>query len=145
MLENDTLVFSSEKNSYIRDDLAQNWPQFKAKLAGIAKDNKGRSIVDVRFMFGEGRLRSRSVLTSVVLLTRDTSKPPFTKLSVKDALSFITKNDFCNPHQLVRTKEKQEERKQFFAELFKRVPIYLLNTIETPKESLERVKALLGD
>lgn len=145
LLENDTLVFSSEKNSYIRDDLAQNWPQFKAKLAGIAKDNKGRSIVDVRWMFGEGRLRSRSVLTGVVLLTRDKSKPPFAKLSVKDALSFIVTHDFCNPHQLVRTKEKLEERKQFFAELFKRVPIYLLNTIETPKESLERVTQLLGD
>jgi hypothetical protein len=35
-----------------------------------------------------------------------------------------------------------EKRKKFFAELFARAPVYLLNTIETPQQSLERLKLL---
>ncbi len=143
-LRNDVLAFSAEKNSYIRDDLAQNWPQFEQKLKGLVLDNKQRAIVDVKHMFGSDRVRSNSTLTGVVLLTRDKKNPtPWKKLSAKEALEFMVKNDFCNPHQLLRSKKKVDDRKKFFLELFGRVPVYLLNTIETPKESMQHLQKLM--
>ncbi|MBI2079751.1 hypothetical protein HYT84_03230 [Candidatus Micrarchaeota archaeon] len=144
VLENDILTFSSEKNSYIREDLAQIWPQFREKLDKIKKDNKGRAIVDIRRIFGGDRIRERSTLKVMVLLMREKGKPPLKKVNAKEALQFMLKNDFCNPHQLIRNKRKLEERKDFFFELFNRVPVYILNTIETPKESLDRLKSLIS-
>ncbi|MEK6979106.1 MAG: hypothetical protein AABW86_02700 [Candidatus Micrarchaeota archaeon] len=143
LMGEDTLVFSSEKNSYIRDDLAHNWPTLAAKLHGISKDAHGRSVVDVKHIFGEEKVRERSVMQAIVLLTREKGKQPFAKLTAMQAVAFLKKNDFCNPHQLRRDKKKMKTRAQFFSELFSRVPVYLLNTIETPKESLERIKGIL--
>lgn len=144
LMGEDTLVFSSEKNSYIRDDLAHNWPTLAAKLHGVAKDAHGRSVVDVKRIFGEDKVRERSVMQAVVLLTREKGEPPFRKMSAKAAVAFLKKNDFCNPHQLRRDAKKVKARGTFFGELFLRVPVYLLNTIETPKQSLERIKGILG-
>ncbi|MEK6982490.1 MAG: hypothetical protein AABX38_06155 [Candidatus Micrarchaeota archaeon] len=145
MMRNGTLVFSSEKNSYIRDDLASNWAEFKDKLLHLKKDNHGRSIADIKRIFGGDRIRESSALKSIILLRREKGKDVFKKLSATEALEFMLKNDFCNPHQLVRNKVKLLSRKEFFKELFSKVPVYLLNTIETPKQSLERIKRLAYD
>lgn len=144
MASNEVLVHSAEKNSYIRGDLAESWPQFRKKLEGIRKDRQDRAIVDVRRLFGGDRIRMHSTLTKTVLLARDKRLPTFSELKSAEAVDFMLRNDFCNPHQLVRTKEKLEKRKSFFAELFTRAPVYLLNTIETPRESLARLKKLMG-
>lgn len=141
--KNEVLVFSAEKNSYIREDLASNWPRFKQRLEGLKKDAKGRSIVDLKKAFGEDRLKESSVLKAIILLERNKNDKPFRKLTAKQAFQFMVKNDFCNPHQLVRTKPKVAQRKAFFKQLFARSPVYLLNTIETPRESLERVRSVL--
>ncbi|HIH23147.1 TPA: hypothetical protein HA238_05450 [Candidatus Micrarchaeota archaeon] len=143
LMGEDVIVFSSEKNSYIRDDLAHNWPTLAAKLHGAVKDAHGRSVVDVKRIFGEEKVRERSVMQAVVLLTRKKGEPPFRKLSAKEAVAFLKKNDFCNPHQLRRDAKKTKAREKFFSELFSRVPVYLLNTIETPKQSLERIKGII--
>lgn len=142
LMGKDNIVFSSEKNSYIRDDLAKNWPEFSKRLEGITKDDHGRSIVDVKRIFGEEKIRERSVMGAIVLLKRKKGEPVFVKLSQKEAINYMLKNDFCNPHQLVRNNKKLEARKAFFTELFSRVPVYILNTIETPEESLARIKGL---
>ncbi len=142
MTDGDTLVHSSEKNSYIRDDLASNWPAFAKKLRGLRLDRQRRAIVDVKRVFGGGRIRRNSTMSAFVILTREKGKPPMNRLSAKDATAFMVKNDFCNPHQLLRTKEKTAKRIAFFKELFSRVPVYLLNTVETPQESLERLKGI---
>ena len=141
--KNSVSVNSAEKNSYIGEDLTDNWKEYKERLKGIDVDNKGRAIVDVKRLFGYDRIRDMSVMKAVVLLTRDKTKPPFQKLKTKDAIEFMKKNDFCNPHQLVRTKEKINARIDFFQSLFDKLPVYLLNTIETPRESLERVRKVL--
>jgi serine kinase of HPr protein (carbohydrate metabolism regulator) len=137
---NDSLVYSSEKNSYIRGDLADAWPVYSPKLKGIKQDNRQRSIVDVKKLIGQDRIRHESNLVATVLLTRDKSLMPFRKLNAKEAIEFMLKNNFCNPHQLVKNKEKLDKRKKFFSELFRRAPVYLLNTIETPAESMQRIK-----
>ncbi len=142
LANDDTLVYSSEKNSYIRGDLAKSWGAYLSKLEGIRKDTQERAIVDVRRLLGGERIRTESTLVLTVLLTRDPKLPPLTKLSPEEALAFMLKNDFCNPHQLVRSKEKTAKRKEFFSVLLKRSPVYLLNTVETPEKSLERLKTL---
>lgn len=144
LADSDTLVYSSEKNSYIRADLVKSWPQYRERLRGMELDARERAVVDVRRLVGGERIRTDSTLALTVLLTRDKSLPPLTKLTPKDALAFMLKNDFCNPHQLVRSRKKMEKRKMFFADLFTRAPAYLLNTIETPQQSLDRLKKLTG-
>ena len=138
----DMVVHSSEKNSYIRGNIDKDWPAYARMFKRLKPryDNKGRAIMDVRMLFGEDKLKRESVMRAVVLLTRDKKEKPFRKLSAKEALSFVLKNDFCNPHQLVRSPKKKKLRTEFFKELFGRVPVYLLNTVETPAQSLARLK-----
>ena len=93
--------------------------------------------------FGSDRVEEESNLKVIVLLMRVRGKSPMKKLTPKEALKFMIKNDFCNPHQLVRNRKKLTMRIDFFKELFNRVPVYLLNTIETPQQSLERLKGTL--
>ena len=76
----------------------------------------------------------------MVLLERDKNHPPFLKLDIDEALDFMVGNDFCNPHQLIRNERKFKIRKNFFREVFSKQDVYLLNTIETPNESLNRIK-----
>jgi hypothetical protein len=138
----DVVVHSSEKNSYIRGNIDKDWPAYRKMFKRLKPkyDNKGRAIMDVRMLFGEDKLKSESVMGAVVVLTRDKKEKPFRRLSAKEALSFMLENDFCNPHQLVRSPRKKRMRVGFFRELFGRVPVYLLNTVETPAESLARLK-----
>jgi hypothetical protein len=143
LVDDDVLVFASERNSYIRCNLGDVWPEFRKKLKGIRTDSKNRAIIDVKRFLGGHSTRKNSMLSTIVILTRDKKLPPLQKLSRKKALEFMLKNDFCNPHQLVRSRGKIEKRRQFFAELFSKVPVYLLNTVETPEESLERLKGIL--
>lgn len=142
MTKNYIPVFSSEKNSYIRHDLAKAWPELHKKLHGLHLDSSNRAIVDVKSMFGSERIRSTSDLRAVVLLTRNRKLQPLKQLSAAEGVDFLLKNDFCNPHQLVRSAKKKEKRTQFFRELFAKVPVFLLNTIETPKESLLRLESI---
>jgi len=142
LTESDILVFSSEKNSYVRSDLAKTWPRLKKKLSGLKMDNKERAILDVRKLFGSDRIRKDSTLSLFVILMRKKGQLPLRKLSRKEALDFMLKNDFCNPHQLVRSKARIDQKKKFLNELFGNVPVYLLNTVETPEQSLARLREL---
>ncbi len=147
-LANDVLVYSSERNSYIRGNIEKDWKPYAQKfkkLGKIKKDNMGRSIVDVKMLFGEDRIRENSVMGAAILLTRQKGLPAFRELDAKEAVDFMVREDFCNPHQLSRNPKKNWMRKEFFAELFDKVPVYLLNTIETPRESVERVLKMIEE
>jgi len=138
------VAFASEKNSYVREDLAREWGGFFARLSQVGMDSRGRGIADMKLMLGEGRIRSESVPGAIVLLERDRkSGRTLEKLGQGEALSFMLKNDFCNPHQLVRTAKRRKARAEFFRELFSLAPAYILNTVETPAESLARLKGII--
>jgi hypothetical protein len=141
LFKNASVVYSSEKNSYIRDDIINVWPCFSDELQRVKLDIKHRGIADVNTLF-KGRTRESSTLQSVVLLERDPEQPPFVKLTVDEALDFMIEKDFCNPHQLIRNDRKFKLRTNFFKEVFSKLDVYLLNTIETPDESLQRIKEL---
>lgn len=97
--------------------------------------------MDISRLFGD-RIRESTTLRRVVLLDRTPGEPPFRRLNPEAGLRYMLEKDFCNPHQLVRDPRKMELRKMFFRELFGRVELYMLNTIETPHKSLERLKNL---
>jgi hypothetical protein len=141
IFKNADVIYSSEKNSYIRDAIINVWPCFTEELQRVKLDTKGRGIADVNTLF-KGRTRESSTLQSVVLLERDPNHPPFVRLNMEEAVDFMIKNDFCNPHQLIRNKRKFKLRSNFFREVFSKLDVYLLNTIETPDESLQRIKEL---
>jgi GTPase SAR1 family protein len=143
LLTNDVLVYSSEKNSYIREDIAQLWKKFSEDLAQVQLDKKGRGIANVNNLFS-GRTRESSTIKKIILLERDNYHPPIRKLDAQEALKFMLDKDFCNPHQLVRDERKLNIRKGFFQELFTNIDVYLLNTVETPEESLERIRNILS-
>lgn len=139
LFENSVVIYSSEKNSYIRDDISYVWKCFAEEIDQVKLDKKGRGIADVNTLFN-GRIRESSTLKKIVLLERNKENPEFKKLSPDEALDYMLKNDFCNPHQLIRNGRKFKLRKEFFKELFLKLDVYLLNTIETPQESLDRIK-----
>jgi len=144
LIDDDVLIFASERNSYIRCNLGDVWPEFRKKLRNVKADSENRAIIDVKRLLGSHNTRKNSVLSTIVLLTREKDMPPFQRLSRKSALDFMLRNDFCNPHQLIRSGAKMEKRRRFFSELLGQVPVYLLNTVETPEESLARLEALTG-
>ncbi|NYZ60562.1 hypothetical protein H0O01_02585 [Candidatus Micrarchaeota archaeon] len=141
---NGVSVYSAEKNSYIRGNIEDDWKEYKTILtkAPLRYDNKGRAVVDVKMLFGEEKIKQTSEMCAAVLLTREPGKPPFREVKPGEALAFLQKNDFCNPHQLVRDRSKREVRAEFFKEILSRMPVYILNTIEKPKESLKRMEEI---
>jgi hypothetical protein len=139
LFNNAAVLYSSEKNSYIRDDISDVWKVFAPEIEKVKLDKKGRGIADVNTLFN-GRIRESSTLKTVVLLERNKENPPFRKLNPDEALDYMVENDFCNPHQLIRDERKFKLRTEFFRELFSKQDVYLLNTIETPQESLDRLK-----
>jgi len=141
LFKNSSVIYASEKNSYIRDDIINVWKCFSDELKRVKLDSRGRGLADVNTLF-KGRTRESSTLQTVVLLERDKDHPPFIKLEVNEALNFMIKKDFCNPHQLIRNERKFNLRKNFFMEVFSKLDVYLLNTIETPEVSLKRIKNL---
>ena len=111
---------------------------FSLILKQVKLDPHSRGIADVNTLFKE-RVRESSTLKSVVLLERNPDNPVFRDLNVDEALNFNVEKDFCNPHQLVRDERKFNLRKKFFLDLFSRVNVHVLNTIEKPAESLSRI------
>jgi hypothetical protein len=139
----DLIGYASEKNSYIREDLASNWPIFKKRLEDIIVDSKGRAVANVHLLFGEHRIRESTHIKAVILLQRNINIPKtFSELDPETALNYLVENQFFNPHQLVRDERKTSLRKQFFKEVFELVPVYLLNTIETPESSLNHILSI---
>jgi hypothetical protein len=141
---NDVSVFSSEKNSYIRGNIEEDWKEYKNIFAKVPLkyDNKGRAVADVKMLFGEEKIKENSVMRAAVILTREPGKPPFREIKVGEALAFLQKNDFCNPHQLVRDRTKRDVRAAFFKDMLSRMPIYVLNTVERPAQSLKRLEEI---
>lgn len=143
LFENGVIVYSSEKNSYIRDDLVQVWEEYAEIINQVKLDPQRRGIADVNTLFHD-RVRESSAFISVVLLERNPENPPFRKITPEEAVEFMVENDFCNPHQLIRDDRKFKLRKNFFNQLFSKGDVYILNTVEKPAESLNRIKNLLN-
>jgi len=140
----DPVAYSSEKNSYIRQDIGQIWPEFAELVRKVRLDEQGRAVADVRWVVGREHFRENTTIRKVILLKRDVSdKRIVRKLTAKAALDYLLENGFCNPHLLVRDERKLALRTRFFGEFLKRADCFIVNTVLPPKETQERIRAIV--
>jgi len=138
------LAFGSEKNTYIQADIGKIWNEYEQLVDKARLDERGRAIVNVRWIVGGGGVIPMATLHKIILLKRDpTDKKIITQLNIKEALTYLTEHDFCNPHQLVRDKRKLELRTNFFQKIFETCSVYLINTTSTPQQTQDEIRKLL--
>ncbi len=139
------LAFGSEKNCYIEADIGKIWNEYEHLVDKARFDKKGRAVVNVRWIVGNGGVIPITTMRKIILLKRDREdKTIVAHLSTNEAVQYMLTHDFCNPHQLVRNNRKIELRKNFFERYFSQTDVYLVNTTETPQESQMEIRAILS-
>jgi len=130
----EVLAYSSEKNFYIRADLAAAWPEFAPLLQKADYDAEGRAVVDLRWAIGKGRIFPLTTLRRLLILTPDAEG--VRRLSTEEALFMLETNSYFNPHLLVRSGYKAQLRQQYYRSLLERVEVTLVGRKGTPGETL---------
>jgi hypothetical protein len=139
------LAFGSEKNCYIDADIAKIWNEYESLVDKAKFDEKGRAVVNVRWIVGLGGVIPLTTMNKIILLKKDAQdKNIVTALGADEALQYMVSNDFCNQHQLVRDDRKFELRKEFFRKFFSQTEVYLVNTIGTPQETQAKIREILS-
>ncbi len=140
----DILAYGSEKNFYIRADLAKIWSEFAWLVERAEFDGQDRAVVDLRLAIGKGRILPLTTLKKLIILKRDASDPEFVReLTAAQALAILERHDYFNPHLLVSTPFKRKLRKAFFAALLERVRAYEVNTTGQPEQSQTRIRDII--
>jgi hypothetical protein len=140
----DILAYGSEKNFYIRADLADIWKEFSGLVNKAVLDEKGRAVVDLRWVIGKGRILPLTTLENVILLKRDPGQEEIVReLEPATALAILEKNGYYNPHLLVKNDFKMGLRSRFFRALLERARVVEVNTRGTPEESQSAIGAIL--
>jgi hypothetical protein len=140
------LAFGSEKNFYIRADLADIWKEFSGLVERAVFDKKGRAVVDLRWVIGKGRILPLTTLQTVIILKRDPSQSETVRqMEPSLALGVLEENNYFNPHLLVKNDFKRRLRTQFFRQLLAGTRVYEVNTRGTPQESQKAIAELLGE
>jgi len=135
------VAFSSEKNFYIQADIAESWGEYKKIVEKAEFDDKGRAIVDVRWIVGKGKILPLTTLKTAILLKRDPhDETVLRKLKPDKATHYIETASFCNPHLLVKDARKNRLRKTFFKGFFSHLETYLVNTTLPPRETHKIIK-----
>jgi hypothetical protein len=139
----DILAYGSEKNFYIRADLADIWKEFSWLVEKAVFDNSGRAVVDLRWVIGKGRILPMTTLEKVIILKRDREdKETMRHLDSAEALETVEENGYFNPHLLVRDDFKSKTRSKFFRSLLSRADVYEVNTTGTPEESQRIIREI---
>ena len=141
----EALAYSSEKNFYIRADLAKTWREFEWLIGKAEFDEEGRAIVNLRWVIGKGRIMPITTLKNIFILKRDPLDKEFCRrLKPEEALKTVEENRYFNPHFLVDNEFKKRIRNSFFLNLFKKTNVYLINTIQSPEETQTLIRKILG-
>ncbi|MCL5876801.1 MAG: hypothetical protein M1540_03210 [Candidatus Bathyarchaeota archaeon] len=139
------LAFSSEKKTYIQADIGKIWNEYERLVDKAQLDERGRAVVNVRWIVGNGGVIPMMTLHKIILLKRDPADASIvTSLDVDGALRFMLEQNFCNPHQLVRDQRKTELRTNFFEKLFEQTEVYLVNTTGSPQDTQGVIRSLLS-
>jgi hypothetical protein len=139
------LAFGSEKNTYIEADIGKIWNEYERLVDKAAFDDRGRALVNVRWIVGAGGVVPMTTMRTIIFLKRDRSDPKIvTHMSSKEALEYVVAHDFCNPHQLVRDERKLKLRTDFFATYFEQTDNYLVNTTGSPQQTQEEIRKIIG-
>jgi hypothetical protein len=143
ILDDVVLCRASEKNVYIRASIQNTYPEFKRVLSGTKLDEGGRGIIDIGDLLGGTKKADSTVMANTVFLERNPGDEVFYEMGVNEAIDYLMAHNFCNPHMLISDERKVGIRKRFFKDFFERTNIFMLNTIESPEESLSRLKELI--
>jgi len=139
------LAFGSEKNCYINADIGKIWNEYERLVDKAIFDQRGRAVVNVRWIVGAGGVIPMTTMKKIILLKRDKEdKRIVTSLSADEALQYLLDHDFCNPHQLVRDQRKIELRKEFFRRYFQQTEVFLVNTTGSPAETQTEIRKALS-
>jgi hypothetical protein len=142
---NEVFAYGSEKNFYIRADLATVWPEYADLLERAEFDTEGRAIVDLRLVTGKGRILPMTTLRRVFILYRDPLRPLAPRRpSAADAISLLEENGWFNPHLLVRSPFKEDLRRRFFSALCAVTEVVLVNTAGTPEDTQRTLTSLMS-
>jgi len=139
------LAFGSEKNCYIEADIGKIWNEYERLVDKARFDQKGRAVVNVRWIVGSGGVIPLVTMKKIILLKRDYNDETIVAhLEADEALQFIVSHGFCNPHQLVQDDRKIQLRTNFFRRYFDQTDSYLVNTTGTPQETQAAIRRLLA-
>jgi hypothetical protein len=139
------LAFGSEKNTYIQADIGKIWNEYERLVDKAKFDQRGRAIVNVRWIVGSGGVIPMATIQKIIMLKRDqTDKNIITQMNIDQAIEYLQKNNFCNPHQLVKDQRKIQLRTEFFRKLFKKTQVYLVNTTGTPEDTQNEIRSILS-
>lgn len=139
----DILAYGSEKNFYIRADLADIWKEFSWLVQKATFDSKGRAVVDLRWVIGKGRILPLTTLETMILLKRDPEDKELVRvLDPAEALKILEDSSYFNPHLLVKNEFKRRLRSGFFKALLSRIRAYEVNTTGTPEESQKLIREI---
>ena len=131
--EKSALAYGSEKNCYVDADLGKIWSEYKETLERVVVDKRGRAVVNARWVVGIDGVVPLTTMKKVVLLKRDPSdKSIVREITKEEALDLLVRNDFYNPHQLVRDERKLALRTEFFRNLLGKTRAYVANTSQPP-------------
>jgi len=139
------LAFSSEKNTYIQADIGKIWNEYERLVDKAQFDQRGRAIVNVRWIVGNGGVIPMATIKKIIMLKRDpTDSNIVTEMDAEKAIQYLLKNNFCNPHQLVKDERKIQLRKNFFRRMLQQTDVFLVNTTGTPQSTQKEIRRILS-
>ncbi len=139
------MASGSEKNCYIDADIGDVWEEYLPLVSTTKFDNKGRGIANVRWVAGNDSVAFNTYMRYVIFLKRDyDDKNTVTELSTDEAVEYLIKNDFCNPHQMIRDERKLRIRTDFFREYLSKCQVFLINTINKAEDTQKLIRKTLG-
>lgn len=139
----DVLSFGSEKNFYIRSELAGIWKEYSSLVNRARMDSEGRGVIDLRWAVGKGRILPLTTAATAIILVRDGGRL-VRELSPDEAVSVVVENGYFNPHLLVKNDLKERLRSNFFASLFRSAKAYQVNTVGSPEETQRLIRGVVG-
>ena len=139
------MASGSEKNCYIDADIGDVWKEYLPLVSTTKFDNKGRGIANVRWITGNESVAFNTYMRYVVFLKRDRDDDELVReLSTDEAVDYLVRNDFCNPHQMVRDDRKLKLRTDFFRQYLSKCKVFLINTVNSPEESQKLIRKAIG-
>ena len=139
------LAYGSERNFYIRQDLATIWKEYGGLVPDNEYDADGRAVADLRWVIGKGRLLPLTTIRTVMILKRDPADPcVVAPMSPAEGQAIFSQNGYFNPHLLVRDARKTALRDRFIADLLGRSELFVVNTTGTPAATQEQIRQIIG-
>ena len=138
------MISGSEKNCYIDADIGDVWKEYLPLVSTTKFDNKGRGIANVRWITGNESVAFNTYMRYVIFLKRDKDdKELVRELTADEAVEYLVRNDFCNPHQMIRDERKKRVRTEFFRQYVSKCKVFLVNTVNRAEETQELIRKAL--